>query len=146
MLSFIIMLLGSFSSTLWFEKFTPEGVERVVFWSGKNYTWQEAESFALKSSFDNILILEVTMKDGTKHSFNGGFFRAIEFYSDDFEEEFTDSKEYMIWLSKEFRNREVPMEMKKKEKLLKQLDKDGGYWRKVAEEIIATYEERNIEK
>lgn len=140
-LALVIMILGGLVSMLWFERFGTEGVERFTFGITKSYTWEDAESFTLKADFHNMLIFRISMKDGTKHYFNGGFLRVIEYNSDGFDEKFSDSEAYMVWLAKKLKEYEVPLELENKEKLLKELETEGDYWRKAAEEIIESYEQ-----
>lgn len=138
--SFVVVIMGSLFSTLWHDVFTKDGVYAYHFGVKREYSWEDAKSFRLKSDYNGVLIFEVTMEDGREYYFNGGFFRGIEYTSKRFDKEFPDySYDYTIYLVKELAEHQVEMDVSDWEKF----KKDLGYssWEELAEEIRATYED-----
>lgn len=137
--SILLLFVGTIISMTCYEKFTLEGVERCRFGFVKEYTWEEAVSFTLKKDSHGVLKFQVRMKDGSKHYFNGGAFRAAEYYSDGFNEVFQeDCDQYMLWLARMFAESDVPLEVKNWDKMIDSLV--YPYWKEVAEEIREEYE------
>lgn len=135
----VVVISCSLASMLWNEKFTLYGVEKFCFGAERNYTWEDAEKLTLKRDFQDILIFQIQMKDGSCHYFNGGFFRQAEYFSDGFEEKFEDSRAYMLWLAELLKEKGVPLEIRDEEELIGNLGTEGDYWSETAKEIMKIY-------
>jgi hypothetical protein len=77
------------------------------------------------------------MKDGKNYDFGGGFFRPIEYSNDAYEEQFPDRDDYDLWLSGEFYNRGVLLEVESREELLSKFTYDAD--KELADEICRMY-------
>lgn len=138
--STLVAVLGMAASVFWIDCFTTEGIKSFRFGQEKEYVWEDAEYVTLKDDFDGVLMYEMVMKDGKTYHFNGGILRVMEYYSNAFDEEFPrDVDDYAVWLSRELKEKQVPLQVKDWNKLEKKLKYDS--WRKLAEEIRAVYEE-----
>lgn len=136
-ISLLVVILGSLFSTLWHDVFTKDGVHVYHFGVEREYSWEDAKAFRLKSDYNGVLIFEVTMKDGRDYYFNGGFFRGIEYSSTKYDREFPDY-DYTIYLAKELARNEVKMELSDWKKVKKDLVYDS--WDELAEAIRENYE------
>lgn len=140
MISLVVVIMGSLFSTLWHDVFTKDGVQAYHFGIKREYSWEDAKVFRLKSDYNGVLIFEITMDDGRDYYFNGGFFRAIEYTSESFDKEFSeDGDDYAIYLAKELAEHQVEMDVSDWKKVKKDLVYSS--WEELAEEIRATYEE-----
>lgn len=140
-ISILVAMLGIAGSMFWYERFTLDGVESCHFGKKKEYAWEDTEYFTLKAATsDGVLVIELVMKDGERYSFNGGVFRAAEYWNDAYDTQFPEGVyDYAIWLSEELKERNVPLQVKDWDKLKKDLTYDS--WDELADQIRAVYDE-----
>ena len=51
-------------AAFWYNRFTPDGVEKHHFFSWQTYTWDDADYYTLKANRDGVLKFELVMEDG----------------------------------------------------------------------------------
>ncbi len=140
-ISFVVVMMGSLFSVLWHDVFTKDGVQAYHFGVKREYSWEDAKEFRLKSDYNGVLIFEVTMEDGRNYYFNGGFFRAIEYTSESFDKEFLENgDEYIIYLAKKMAEYQVKMDVSDWEDVMDDFGADS-FWIELSEEIRENYEE-----
>ena len=89
-------------AAFWYNRFTPDGVEKHHFFSWQTYTWDDAYYYTLKANRDGVLKFELVMEDGEAFFFIDN---NVEYISDGFYEKFPDSVyDYSVWLAQTLRN------------------------------------------
>lgn len=135
-----LTVAGIIISMFWYEKFTLDGVESHRFFRVQKYGWEDAEYYTLKTDIHGMLIFEIAMKDGTKHSCLGGALRGVEYESTAMEEQFGEdyASEYAIWMAQILKEHKKELRIKSKEDLKQKLDTE--YWKAVVDEIVKVEE------
>lgn len=140
LLSFFLTIAGILGSMFWFQKFSLKGIEYRCFFYQKEYTWQDVSQFILKADFQGCLVFEFQMKDGAKRSFNGGVLWCVEYFSEQFDQQFPeDVYDFAQWLGREMSSQNIPLEAEGGwNQLMEQLKYDS--WKILAEDIRQCYE------
>ncbi len=131
-----LTVAGILISMFWYEKFTLDGVESHYFCHVQKYGWKDAEYYTLKADIHGMLVFQIVMKDGTKHSCLGGTFGGVEYTSAAMDEQFGEDydSEYVIWVSQILKDNKKELRIKNKEELKQKLDTE--YWKAVVDEIV----------
>lgn len=119
----------------WYNCITEQGVtQRHFFWT-KSYTWEDINYYTLSANFDGTLQYTIIMNDGTPISIMGGSSSSSNINKKEYPE---GEDDFILFLTKEFVERGIPIKANNWEKLHDKLSYD--YWDEYLEEIRSIVE------